>query len=351
MIKGIAVRVVIAILALVALATFLIDWNAVIAPGGVRTTIDAQLDGNPIQLKARVSGYLAGVPAGDYQVVHAGDLLVQIDDRAYQARVARSKAELAAAQAGVAEAEAEIAEQVAQIDSARADVNRSGAQLVQYRQEQARQAAFLHTESYLARDWQTAVANAGQQAEAVEGQKRALTAQQVQLQVLQAQLESREATVAAQQAALADDEVQLGYTRITAPADSVTTARLVRTGDYISPGTALITLVPLRGAWVVANFREMQLTHMRPGQPARVTVDTIPGQVFRGHVDSIAPASQADGSALPPDRAAGNFTKIEQRVPVKVLIDDTRSFDARLLPGLSAEVDVDTAAASPQAAP
>ena len=356
--KSVAVRAVVALLALAALAAFLIDWEAMIEPGEVRSTIDAQLDGNPTQLKAHVSGYLAGVPAGDYRVVHAGELLFQVDDRDYRARVARSEAEVAAAEAGVDEAKAEIAEQMAQVDAAKADLDRGDALLVQYRQEQSRQAAFLRTESYLARDWQTAMANVGQQQEAVLGQQRALTAQKVHVDVLQAQLASREATLAAQHAALADDQVQLGYTRVLAPFDGVTTERLERVGDYVGAGAAFITVVPLRGAWAVANFREVQLTRMRPGQPARVRVDAIPGAVFRGHVDSIGPISQAAGSALPPNRAAGSFTKIEQRIPVKVALDDRPDFDARLLPGLSAEVDVYTdgdpparSAASPSGQP
>jgi membrane fusion protein (multidrug efflux system) len=144
-------------------------------------------------------------------------------------------------------------------------------------------------------------------------------------------------------AALARAEVDLGYTRIVAPFDGMTTARQERRGDYVAPGTALISLVPLRGAWAVANYREVQVTRMRPGQPARVFVDAIPGVVFSGHVDSLEPDTQAEGSLLPPDRATGSFTKIEQRVPVKVVLDARPAFDARLLPGLSAEVEIDTA--------
>jgi membrane fusion protein (multidrug efflux system) len=137
----------------------------------------------------------------------------------------------------------------------------------------------------------------------------------------------------------------LGYTRIVAPFDGTTTARLVRLGDYVAPGTALITVVPLRGAWAVANYREVQVTRMRPGQPARVFVDAIPGIVFSGHVDSLEPDTEAEGALLPPDRATGSFTKIVQRVPVKVVLDTRPAFDARLLPGLSVEVEIDTAGA------
>ena len=338
--RGLAIRAVVAVLGLIALAAFAIDWNALTGPDDVRFTIDAELDGDPTQLKARVAGYLAQVPAQDYHVVHAGDLLYQIDDRDYRARVAGARASVAQAQAEVEQSEAQIAQQRAQVEVAQANLEKSRAQLTLSGQEQARQAGFLHTESYLARDWQDAVADARQQAANAEASQRSLRSEQVQLEVLAAQSAGRRADLAAQRAALADDEVQLSYTRIVAPFDGVTATRLLRLGEYVAPGAALITLVPLRGAWAVANFREVQMTRLRPGQAARVTVDMLPGIVFSGHVDSIQPDSQAEGAATPPDRATGNFTKIEQRIPVKVVLDSRPDFDARLLPGLSAEVRV-----------
>ncbi len=339
--RGVAIRAVVAVLALVALAAFLIDWNGLVGPGAVRDTLDASLDGDPTQLRARVPGYLAQVPARDYAPVHAGDLLYGIDDRDYRARVEAARAEFSRSEAAVAEAHAQVLQQEAQVGVAEAELARAAAERELRGQERARQAALLNTESYLARDWQAAVAADRQQAATVDGNRRAVLADQIQLEVLRARLAGQRAALDSRRAALAAAEVELGYTRIVAPFDGVTTARLARAGEYVAPGAALITLVPLHGVWAVANFREVQLTRMHPGQPARVRVDAIPGVVFAGHVDSIAPDSQAQGSAMPPDRAAGNFTKIEQRIPVKVVLDARPDFDARLLPGLSAEVCVD----------
>jgi membrane fusion protein (multidrug efflux system) len=336
------IRAVIATLALLGLVVFVVDWNALVAFGTVRQTNDAQLDGDPTQLKARVAGYLVQVPVQDYHVVRQGALLYAIDDRDYRARTARAQAEVAEGEAAVAVAEAQLAQQTAQIGVAQADIAGADAERERAHLERVRQAALLHTESYRARDWQNAVAAEGQRQAGALGARRALAAEQAQILVLRATLAGQGASLDAARAALARTEVELGHTRIVAPFDGVTTARLVRLGDYVAPGTALITVLPLQGAWVVANYREVQVTHMRPGQPARAFVDAIPGVVFAGHVDSIGPLTQAQGTALPPDRATGSFTKIEQRVPVKVVLDQRPDFAARLLPGLSAEVEIDT---------
>jgi membrane fusion protein (multidrug efflux system) len=343
--RGALIRAVIAALLLLGAAAFVVDWNALVVFGTVRQTNDAALDGDPTQLKARVAGYLTDVPAQDYRVVRRGALLYAIDDRDYRARVARAAADVASGEASVAVAQAQLAQQAAQIGVARANVTSADADGDRARQEMLRQAALRHTESFLARDWQSASAINGQRQAAAAGARRALAAEQARIGELKAVIAEQQASLAGARAALARAQVDLGYTRIVAPFDGVTTARLVRLGDYVAPGAALISVVPLRGAWVVANYREVQITHMRPGQPARVFVDAIPGLAFTGQVDSLEPASQAEGAAMPPDRATGSFTKIEQRVPVKVLLDASPDFDQRLLPGLSAEVEIDTAGA------
>ena len=339
------IRAVVAALLLLGATAYVVDWNALVAFGGVRQTNDAALDGDPTQLKARVAGYLAQVPAQDYQRVRRGALLYAIDDRDYRARVALARANVAQGEAAVAAAEAQLAQQTAQIEVARANVAGADAEAQQARLERGRQDALRHTESYLARDWENAVAIDGQRQAVAAGARRALAAEQARIGELQADVADQRALLAGARAALALAEVDLNYTRVAAPFDGVTTARLVRLGDYVAPGTALISVVPLRGAWAVANYREVQVTRMRPGQPARVFVDAIPGVVFTGHVDSLEPDTQAQASLLPPDRAAGSFTKIEQRVPVKVVLDPRPAFDARLRPGLSAEVSIDTAGA------
>ena len=337
------IRAVMASLLLLGMVAFVVDWNALVLFGSVRQTNDAQLVGDPTQLKARVNGYLAAVPAQDYRVVRRGALLYAIDDRDYRARTARAQAEVAQGEAAVAVTEAELAQQIAQIGVAEANVASADAESERARLEQVRQAALRHTESYLARDWEDAVSAYRQQQAAAFGARRALAAERARVQVLQADLAGQHASLNAARAALARSEVELGYTRITAPFDGVTTARLVRVGDYVVPGTALITVLPLRGAWAVANYREVQVTYMRPGELARVTVDAIPGVVFTGHVDSLEPATEAASATLPPDRATGSFTKIEQRVPVKVVLDPRPELDARLRSGLSVEVHIQTA--------
>jgi len=347
LIRAALIRSIIGALVLLGLASFAIDWNELVRPGGVHYTDDASLDGDPTQLKARVAGYLTDVPVADYHSVRRGDLLYGIDDRDYRARADRARAEVAQAEAAAAVAEAQLAQQNAQIGVAQARISSDDAELERTRQERDRQAAMLHTESYLARDWENAVSAEREQQATATGDRRALAAEQEQLDVLRAQLAGQRATLAARQAALAHAEVELGYTRIVAPFDGTPTARLVRRGDYVAPGTALITLVPLQGVWAVANFREVQLAHMRPGQPARVTVDALPGVVFSGHLDSLEPVSQAEGAPVPPDRAAGSFTKIVQRVPVKIVLDPRPELADRLRPGLSAEVEINTAALAP----
>ena len=347
MIRAAAMRAVIASLLLLGLVAFVVDWNALVVFGADRQTNDAQLVGDPTQLKARVNGYLAAVPVQDFSFVRRGTLLYAIDDRDYRARVARAQAEAAQSDAAVAVTEAQLAQQTAQIGVALAQVASADAEAERARLEQARQAALRHTESYLARDWENAAAANGQSQAASVGARRALAAERARIAVLQANLAGQRASANAARAALARAQVDLGYTRITAPFDGTTTARLVRVGDYVAPGTALITIVPLGRAWVVANYREVQVTHMRPGEPAAVRVDAIPGVVFHGHVDSLEPASQAENATLPPDRATGSFTKIEQRIPVKVVLDPRPDFAARLRPGLSVEVLINTAGGQP----
>lgn len=345
--RGLLIRAVVASLALLGLVSFAVDWNELIRPGGARYTIDAQLDGNLTQLKAHVAGYLTEVPVTDYTRVKQGDLLFRIEDSDFRARTGRARADVAQAEAAAAAAEATLTQQVAQIDVANAKIKGDEASLELAQQERARQAALLHTESYLARAWQDALATEHQQEATVAGSRRALKAQEEQVDVARAQLSAQRATLSARRASLASAEVQLGYTRISAPFDGMVAARLARQGDYVGPGTALITIVPVGEVWVVANFREVQLARMWSGQPARITLDAVPGTVFTGRIDSLGPLSQAEGSALPPDRAVGSFTKIVQRVPVKVLLDVPADLAERLRPGLSAEVDIDTAGGTP----
>ena len=339
-------RAVVIAIALIGVASFAIDWTQVLLSSTRLNTDDAQLQGDPVTLQTRVAGYLQDVPVQDYSFVHRGDVLFMVQDVDYRARVDQAAATLAMAQAAVAVATAQLAQQEAQIGVVTAQIHDADAGVIEAEQERQRQQALLHTESYLQRDWDNAQSSETSQKAGREARLRDLEAAQAGVQVMRAQLEQARAEASDSQAALDYARIQLGYTRITAPVDGIVTARLVRRGAYVAPGSALITVVPAQPAWVVANYREVALTRMRPGQPVDVHVDALPGLLLRGHVDSLQPQSQSDASALPPDRAAGSFTKITQRVPVKIDIDPEPQLAGKLRPGLSAETWISIAGAS-----
>ncbi len=340
--RNLIVRAVVAVLLVLAIGMFAIDWNQVILGGDRRNTDDATLQGDPVTLQSRVSGYLTAVPAADFQPVHRGDLLFQIEDADYRARLDRAKADLAQAEAAVRVAEAQVAQGEAQIGVAVAAIHSADAGLQQARLELLRQSALLHTESFLQRAYQNAQASQESQQGAKDGRIKDLTAAEAQVDVFRARAKQARAQLNGRQAALAFARIELGYTRIEAPVDGILTARLLRQGAYAPAGSTLITVVPLAPVWVVANYREVALTRMLPGQDVEVHVDALPGQRLHGHVDSLEPQSQADLSALPPDRAAGNFTKVTQRVPVKIDLDPRPELAGALRPGLSAETWVRT---------
>jgi membrane fusion protein (multidrug efflux system) len=351
--KGVIVRVIIGVIALVGAAMFMIDWNAIVWEANRRGTDDAQLRGNPTQLSARVAGYVTEVAVTDYQAVRRGDLLYQIEQDDYQARVDSAQADVDSARAAVAEAEAQVAVQQAQVGSAVATAQEAQANFEQARLERERQAALLGTESALPRAYEAADAQAQRLKAQFNGDQDAVAAQQAQVKILQAQLDQAHATLHQREAALNQAKINLGYTRIIAPDDGTVGQRLAFKGQYLSPGTQVITLVPLNQVWAVANYREEQVKGMRVGQPASVRVDAYPGVVLHGRVESFEPTSQANESPTPPDRAVGSFTFIEQRIPVKITLDalgdargaSGRPLEGRLLPGLSVETVVDVTAA------
>jgi membrane fusion protein (multidrug efflux system) len=170
--------------------------------------------------------------------------------------------------------------------------------------------------------------------------------QRQQLKVLDSQESQATASLKGQQAARDLAKIALGYTRIVAPVDGMVGQRQVRPGQYVSTGTQVIALIPLPNVWVIGNYKETQMTRIRVGQPARVTVDAFPGVVLHGHVDSWAPGSGAEFSLLPPDNATGNFTKVVQRIPVKIVLDSDPQVADLLRPGMSVTAAIDTSAPS-----
>ncbi|MBB4363440.1 MULTISPECIES: HlyD family secretion protein [unclassified Bradyrhizobium] len=333
---------VIVALGFVALATLRFDeWvgNAVI-----QTTNDAYVRAELTRLSSRVSGEVLTVAVTDFQRVKAGDLLIQIDPADYEAQVAQSEASVAAAQAALDNLANQVELQYATIAQAQAARLSAEAMEVEARQEQERQQSLSQTESGTRQRLEQAVAAYAKAQADVRASRAVIAAQQHQLEVLQGTRKQRAADVAAAKATLAGAKLKLGYTRISAPFDGVVGERQVQPGDYVNIGTNLINVVPLPQVYVIANYKETQLTHVQPGQPVEITVDSFPRETLRGKVERIAPATGAQVALLPPDNATGNFTKVVQRIPVRIQLDDNQPLLARLVPGMSVVTRIDTKA-------
>lgn len=319
-------------------------WNAWEGAAGPQRTDDAYLQADLTPILARVPGYVRHVGFDDYQRVHAGDVLVEIEDADYRAQLAQADADIASAEASLATIAASRALQEANIAAAGATIESTKAALQRDQAEAIRQRDLRRTG--LAGTTQKV-----EQADARERQDEALLDQnhaqflaaQRQISVYDAQARQATALLAARHAARDLAALNLGYTRITAPTDGMVSQRQVKIGQYVGAGTQVTTLVALPRVWVIANYKETQLTHLAIGQQATVTVDMFPGVTLRGHVVGYAPASGSQFSLLPPDNATGNFTKVVQRLSVKIVIDDARGLADKLRPGASVIATIDTA--------
>jgi membrane fusion protein (multidrug efflux system) len=307
----------------------------------IESTDDAYVGGDVTVIAPKVAGFIAEVAVTDNQAVRAGDLLVKLDDRDYRAALARANAAVAAQEATLANLDATrhlqesmIAQAEAEVTAADAEVARSRFDVVRYSRLASDQYASLQRFQQADADNKKAIA-------AVEKARAALAAARRRIDVIDTQ--KQQAQAALDQAIAERDLARLnfGYTELRAPIDGVVGNRSARNGAYAMVGAQLISLVPAHGLWVDANFKESQLAHIRAGLPALVEADVLPGQVFRGHVASLAPATGAQFSVLPPENATGNFTKIVQRVPVRIQLDDGASTLGDLRPGLSVTAAVD----------
>ncbi|MDA9423174.1 MULTISPECIES: HlyD family secretion protein [Bradyrhizobium] len=335
---------VIVALAFVGLATLRFDeW---VGSAVIQTTNDAYVRAELTRLSSRVSGEVLSVGVTDFQRVKAGDLLIQIDPADYEAQVAQAEAAVAAAQAALDNLANQIELQYATIAQAQAARLSAEAMEVEARQEQERQQSLSQTESGTRQRLEQAVAAYAKAQADVRASRAVIAAQQHQLEVLQGTRKQRAADVEAAKATLAGTKLKLGYTKITAPFDGVVGERQVQPGDYVNIGTNLINVVPLPKVYVIANYKETQLTHVAPGQPVEITVDSFPREKLRGRVERIAPATGAQVALLPPDNATGNFTKVVQRIPVRIQFDDDQPLVARLVPGMSVVTSIDTKAAN-----
>jgi membrane fusion protein (multidrug efflux system) len=308
----------------------------------VVSTDDAYVQADSTTVASRVSGYVSAVMIEDHQSVKAGQVLALIDDRDFRAALDQARADVRASQAAVDDLQAQITEQSTLIAGARAGIAASQAALELASLNQVRYQKMAGIGFGSEQQSQEADAQAKERGANLARDRAALASAHGQVLVLQAKLVRAQALRDRSQAVEHRAALDLGYTTITAPIDGVAAARTVRLGQYVQAGTQLTALVPLREVYIMANFKETQLTHVRAGEPVRVRVDTFPDTDLRACVDSLAPASGLEFSLLPPDNATGNFTKIVQRIPVKIRLDSNQSLTGRLRPGMSVEASVDT---------
>jgi len=317
------------------------NWTRWEGGAGWQRTDDAYLQSDLTPISSKVAGYLRELPIQDYERVYKGQVLAQLVDDDYRAAVAQGQASIASATAQSQALKAQRELQLANVEAARALVAATSASVQQNGRDVARQRRLLETgSSSIEATEKLDTARAQLAAQLAQNRAQALAAER-QLAVLTAQIAQSDATGAAAEAALGIAKLNLTYTTITATQDGVVGLRQVKPGQLVGVGTQITTLTPLPKVWVIANYKETQLTHMAVGQKAEITVDTFPGRTLHGHVEAFAPASGAEFALLPPDNATGNFTKIVQRVAVKILIDDAAGLTDRLVPGMSVEVRVD----------
>jgi membrane fusion protein (multidrug efflux system) len=310
------------------------------------STDDAYVKADNTTIAPKVSGYLNQVLARDNQQVKAGQVLARIDDRDFKVALDQAKADVAAADAAVESRRAQLDVQQATIDAAKATLDVDTAARVFTAQENKRYTDLAKTGYGSVQNAQNAQARDNTALAAIERDKANLASAQKQVELLKAELAQAVAAGARAAALQRQAELNLSYTTVTAPIDGVVGNRTLRAGQFVQAGTQLMSLVPSNGAYVIANFKETQLGNVRAGQPVEIEVDMFPGKAVHGHVDSLAPASGQEFALLPPDNATGNFTKIVQRIPVKILLD---SHDADLRPGMSVIPRIQIKAAAQEA--
>jgi membrane fusion protein, multidrug efflux system len=324
-------------------------WNRWTGAARLESTDDAFVAGDVTPLSAHVSGYIKEVAVDDFQAVHRGDLIAVIDPSDYEAQLALARANLAAAQAALANLANQKDVQSALIRQAEATIEAADADVRRYELEAKRQHDLLKTgiagTQQVVEQADANLKRAVAQRQLIaqlDQQKALLVALDIQEKQLEAQVKAAEAQVA-----LALDN--LAYTRIFSPADGLVSQRQVRPGQFVNVGTQVIAVVPLPNIWVIANFKETQMTNIRAGQPARIAVDAFPDLSLMGHVENWSPGTGSTFALLPPDNATGNFTKVVQRVPVKIVLDKNPALGALVRPGMSVEATVDAGAPPVQA--
>ena len=363
-----ATPILVLLLAAALLITLTRNWNAWEGSRIEQITDDAVVRGDLTPLGTKMAGIVRSVKVSDFQRVHAGDLLVELEDDDYQAQAAQASAAVEAAKAAIENnrrqrelqdsriqrALAGVDQAKAQITAAEAGISATQTDVVRTQAERAREESLLATQAATKQKVEAAIADEQRFAAQEEGRKADLEQAKTALRsneiaaeserrakaVLESQEQQLVADLHAKEASLAMAKINLGYTKIPAPADGTVGERQVRPGQLVSPGAQVLRFVA-ETKWVQANYRETQLTNMKVGDPAEIRIDEYPGKVFHGKVLEIAPASGSQFALLPPDNATGNFTKVAQRIPVKIVFDDP-NLASNLRPGLSVVATVRT---------
>ena len=306
------------------------------------STDDAYVKADNTTIAPKVPGYLHDVLVKDNEMVKAGQVLARIDDRDYRVALDQAEADVVAAKATVASKQAQLDVQQAVINAAKATIAVDQANVIFAAQDDKRYTALAATGSGSLQNAQQAQAHIASAQATLERDNANLASALKQVDLLKAQIVQANAAEAHAQAVQDQAELNLGYTAITAPIDGVVGNRTLRVGQYVQAGTQLMSVVPIEGAYIVANYKETQLTDVHEGQAVNIEVDMFPGKVVHGHVDSIAPASGQEFALLPPDNATGNFTKVVQRIPVKIALDGGNNPSVELRPGMSVIPTIET---------
>ena len=308
------------------------------------STDDAYVQAYNTTLAAKVSGYLASVPVTDNTYVHAGDVIATIDDGDYRLAVDSAREKVATQEATIARMAHQIAAQEAAVVQARTQLVSARAAATRTELELNRQNQLVARDASSRQLLEQAQANRDQAVAGVEGAQAAIELAAANVDVLKGQRQEAISTLNELKTALAKAERDLSFTVIRAPIDGVIGNRAIQTGDYVQTGQRLASLVPLNEVYVNANFKETQVAHLRPGQTASIAVDALPEHTIQGTVESFSPASGSVFSLLPPDNATGNFTKIVQRLPVRIRVPADVAREGLLRPGMSVVVSVNTKA-------
>ncbi|PYC24905.1 HlyD family secretion protein [Pseudomonas mosselii] len=307
-----------------------------------QSTNDAYVTADYTVVAPKVAGFIKEVLVEDNQQVKAGQLLATIDPRDYQAALDAAQAQLLVARAQSLDARATLERQASLIAQAEAAVKAAQAEAAFADHEVTRYSRLAEQGAGTVQNAQQARSGVDQARARLANTQAALVATRKQVDILGAQVASADGQLKRAEAGLEKARLDLSYTRITAPVDGMVGERALRVGAYVNPGARLLSVVPLERAYIVGNFQETQLTHVQPGQPVSISVDTFSGEKLHGRVESIAPATGVTFAAVKPDNATGNFTKVVQRIPVKIVFDDGQPLLERLRVGMSVEAVIDT---------